>query len=134
MRRARRLLHKAWSDRGSVQLRERYFHRAENLLSGIIVLPAALRAEIWEAVRRPSRIEGTIGDGGGTLRITCETENSHVRVEVRAQPSPDMHIAPADGAFEHACEVAAALLDAGGGSLECGSAGATLIIPRAVSM
>ncbi len=66
VRRARRLLHKAGSDRGSVQLRERYFHRAESLLSGIIVLPGALRAEIWEAVRRPSRIEGTIGDGGGT--------------------------------------------------------------------
>ena len=64
MRRARRLLHKARSDRGSIQLRQGYFHRAENLLSGLVSLPAALRAEIMEAVRKPSRIEGTIGEGG----------------------------------------------------------------------
>jgi hypothetical protein len=66
VRRARRLLHKAWSDRGSIQLREGYFHRAENLLSGLIALPIALRAEILEIVRRPSQIQGTIGEGGGT--------------------------------------------------------------------
>jgi hypothetical protein len=66
VRRARQLLHKAWSDRGSIQLREGYFHRAENLLSGLIALPVALRAEILEAVRKPSHIEGTIGEAGGT--------------------------------------------------------------------
>jgi hypothetical protein len=66
VRRARRLLHKARSDRGSIQLREGYFHRAENLLSGLIALPVPLRTEILEAVRKPSRIEGTIGEPGGT--------------------------------------------------------------------
>ena len=64
VRRARRLLHKARSDRGSIQLRQGYFHRAENLLSGLVSLPVALRAEIMEAVRKPSRIEGPIGDAG----------------------------------------------------------------------
>ena len=66
VRRARRLLHKARSDRGSIQLRQGYFHRAENLLSGLINLPVALRAEIMEAVRKPSRVEGTVGEPGGT--------------------------------------------------------------------
>jgi hypothetical protein len=64
VRRARRLLHKASSDRGSVPLRRGYFHRAENLLSGLIVLPDPIRAEIMEAVRKPSRIDGVIGDSG----------------------------------------------------------------------
>ena len=66
VRRARRLLHKARSDRGSIQLRQGYFHRAENLLSGLVNLPVALRAEIMEAVLKPSRVEGTIGEPGGT--------------------------------------------------------------------
>jgi hypothetical protein len=39
-------------------------HRAENLLSGLIVLPVVVRDEILEAVRKPSRIEGVIGDSG----------------------------------------------------------------------
>jgi hypothetical protein len=64
MRRARRLLHQAQSDRGSVQLRQREFHRAENLLAGLVALPDPVRAEILEAVRKPSRIEGVIGDSG----------------------------------------------------------------------
>jgi signal transduction histidine kinase len=75
-----------------------------------------------------------LGDGGGTLRITCEPSNSHVRVDVRAQPSPDAHVAPADADFQHACDVAEALLLAGGGSLEPGAAGATLVIPRVVPL
>jgi hypothetical protein len=64
VRRARRLLRKARSDRGSVPLRSGYFHRAENLLSGLVTLPVPLREEILEAVRKPSRIEGVIGDSG----------------------------------------------------------------------
>lgn len=64
IRRARRLLDKARSDRGSVPLRSGYFHRAEDLLSGLVVLPAPVRAEVLEAVRKPSRIEGVIGDSG----------------------------------------------------------------------
>ena len=75
-----------------------------------------------------------LGDGGGILSVSCETENSHVRVDIRALPSADAHLAPADGAFQHACEVAEALLSAGGGSLECGSTGAVLIVPRAVPL
>lgn len=66
VRRARRLLRKAGSDRGSVQLRQRYFHRAEILLSGLVTLPDALRAEILEAVRKPSRVDGPVGEPGGT--------------------------------------------------------------------
>jgi signal transduction histidine kinase len=73
-----------------------------------------------------------LGDGGGTLAVTCETENRHVRVDVRAQPSAGEHLAAADAEFEHACDVAAALLADGGGSLEPGPAGAALLIPRAV--
>ena len=69
VRRARRLLRKAGSDRGSVQLRQGYFHRAENLLSGLIVLPDSLRAEIIEAVRKPSRIGGVMGDGGSGTSV-----------------------------------------------------------------
>lgn len=64
VRRARRLLRKARSDRGSVALRQSSFHRAENLLSGLVALPGPVRAEIIEAVRKPSRIEGVIGDSG----------------------------------------------------------------------
>jgi hypothetical protein len=64
VRRARRLLQKACSDRGSVPLRQGYFHRAEGLLSGLVALPGPVRAEILAAVRRPARIEGVIGDGG----------------------------------------------------------------------
>ncbi len=64
VRRARRLLRKACSDRGSVPLRQGQFHRAERLLSGLVVLPGPVRAEILEAVCKPSRIEGVIGDGG----------------------------------------------------------------------
>ena len=66
MRRARRLLHQAQSDRGSIQLRQGQFHRAENLLSGLVVLPGPLRAEILEAVRKPSRVDGPVGEAGGT--------------------------------------------------------------------
>ena len=66
VRRARRLLRKAASDRGSVPLRHGYFRRAENLLSGLVVLPDALRAEILEAVHRPSRLEGPVADAGST--------------------------------------------------------------------
>jgi hypothetical protein len=66
VRRARRLLRKARSDRGSVQLRQGYFHRAENLLAGLVTLPDALRAEIKEAVRRPSRVDGPVGEPGST--------------------------------------------------------------------
>lgn len=66
VRRARRLLHKAGSDRGSVQLRQGYFHRAENLLSGLVALPDPLRAEILEAVRKPSRVDGPVGEPGST--------------------------------------------------------------------
>ena len=66
VRRARRLLHKARSDRGSIQLRQGYFHRAENLLAGLVALPDPLRAEIIEAVRKPSRVDGPVGEAGGT--------------------------------------------------------------------
>jgi hypothetical protein len=66
VRRARRLLRKAGSDRGSVPLRQGYFHRAEVLLSGLITLPDPLRAEILEAVRRPSRVDGPVGEPGST--------------------------------------------------------------------
>ena len=66
MRRARRLLHKAQSDRGSVPLRQGYFHRAEQLLAGLVSLPEPLRAEIIEAVRKPSRVDGPVGEAGGT--------------------------------------------------------------------
>ena len=47
-------------------LRQGYFHRAETLMSGLITLPDALRAEILEAVRRPSRVDGPVGEPGGT--------------------------------------------------------------------
>jgi hypothetical protein len=50
----------------AIQLRQGYFHRAENLLSGLVSLPVALCAEIMEAVRSPSRVEGTVGEPGGT--------------------------------------------------------------------
>ena len=66
VRRARRLLHKARSDRGSIELRQGYFHRAENLLAGLVALPDPLRAEIIEAVRKPSRVDGPVGEAGGT--------------------------------------------------------------------
>lgn len=69
VRRARRLLRRARSDHGSIPLRQRYFHRAENLLSGLITLPGPLRAEILEAVRTPSRIEGVMGDGGSGTSV-----------------------------------------------------------------
>lgn len=69
VRRARRLLRRARSDHGSIPLRQGYFHRAENLLSGLITLPGPLRAEILEAVRRPSRIEGVMGDGGSGTSV-----------------------------------------------------------------
>ena len=64
IRRARRLLRKAQSDRGSIPLRQGYFHRAENLLAGLVALPDPVCAEILEGVRKPSRIEGVIGDSG----------------------------------------------------------------------
>lgn len=69
VRRARRLLHKARSDRGSIPLRQGYFHRAENLLSGLITLPDPVRAEIIEGVQKPSRIEGVMGDGGSGTSV-----------------------------------------------------------------
>jgi hypothetical protein len=66
VRRARRLLRKAGSDRGSVPLRQGYFHRAETLLSGLVTLPDALRADILEVVRTPSRVDGPVGEPGST--------------------------------------------------------------------
>ena len=66
LRRARRLLHQAQSDRGLIQLRQRQFHRAENLLAGLVALPDPVRAEILEAVRKPSRVDGPVGEAGGT--------------------------------------------------------------------
>lgn len=69
IRRARRLLRLARSDHGSIPLRQGYFHRAENLLSGLIVLPDPVRAETIEAVRKPSRIDGVMGDGGSGTSV-----------------------------------------------------------------
>ena len=47
-------------------LRQGQFHRAENLLAGLVVLPDPVRAEILEAVRKPSRVDGPVGEAGGT--------------------------------------------------------------------
>lgn len=69
VRRARRLLRRASSDRGSIPLRQRYFHRAESLLAGLVTLPDPVRAEIMAAVRKPSRIEGAMGDGGSGTSV-----------------------------------------------------------------
>ena len=75
-----------------------------------------------------------LGDGGGVLRVTCDADNAHVRIDIRAQPSADARLEPTDGAYAHALDVAATLLAAGGGSLEPGSNGAALIVPRAVPL
>jgi signal transduction histidine kinase len=79
-------------------------------------------------------VHARLGDGGGALRVSCEAENAHVRIDVRAQVASDQQLQPADDAFEQALDVAAALLASGGGSLEPGSTGAALIVPRSVPL
>ena len=39
---------------------------SESLLAGLVALPDPVRAEILERVRMPSRVDGPIGEAGGT--------------------------------------------------------------------
>lgn len=60
IRRARRLLEEARSDRGSPAMRIRAYRRGTRLLDGLITLPEPLRRTLYEAAAQtpPARIPG----------------------------------------------------------------------------
>ncbi|HUF51863.1 MAG TPA: histidine kinase dimerization/phospho-acceptor domain-containing protein [Longimicrobiales bacterium] len=106
--------------------------RNELSIEGLAPVPVPMRRDFlkFAVLNVLTAVHGRLGEGGGVLRLVCETGPQQVRLVITAVAGNGARLRPADRAFAAACSMASTLLDAAGGSLETVRCGVVLILPR----